>query len=139
MIDRKIKIFIDKPSFLIGRDKLSPPSDLILGGRDVQARQAELKTVNDKVFLKGIGYHVYVNGNRIEQGSTIELAHLDRVVLGWNSVFLFKNKDPNVPVQDKYLGKYIDWWFIKSELIALVDIDQSDTEDGGEGSCCEIY
>jgi len=35
MIDRKIKIFIDKPLFLVGRDHLSPPSDLVLGGRDV--------------------------------------------------------------------------------------------------------
>ncbi len=40
MIDRKIKIFLDKPVFLVGRDHLSPPSDLVLGGRDVQARQA---------------------------------------------------------------------------------------------------
>lgn len=46
MIDRKIKIFIDKPVFLVGRDHLTPPSDLVLGGRDVQARQAELHTIN---------------------------------------------------------------------------------------------
>lgn len=94
--------------------------------------------MNGKVFLKGLGLHVYINGVRVQQGETLELAHLDRVVFGWNSVFLFKNKDPTVPVQDKYLGKYIDWWFIKSELMHLVDIDESDSEDGG-GSCCEIY
>jgi hypothetical protein len=35
MIDRKLKIFIDKPVFLVGRNYLSPPSDLVLGGRDV--------------------------------------------------------------------------------------------------------
>lgn len=35
MIDRKIKIFIDKPLLLVGRDHLSPASDLVLGGRDV--------------------------------------------------------------------------------------------------------
>ncbi len=40
MIDKKIKIFLDKPVFLVGRDHLSPASDLVLGGRDVQARQA---------------------------------------------------------------------------------------------------
>lgn len=40
MIDRKIKIFIDKPVLKVGRDRLTPPNDLILGGRDVQARQA---------------------------------------------------------------------------------------------------
>jgi hypothetical protein len=40
---------------------------------------------------------------------------LDRVVLGWNSVFLYKNKDPNAPnPPDKLMGKYIDWWFIKN-------------------------
>jgi len=94
--------------------------------------------MNGKVFLKGLGIHVYVNGVQVQQGETLELAHLDRVVFGWNSVFLFKNKDPTVPIPDKYLGKFIDWWFIKSELMHLVDIDESDSEDGG-GSCCQIY
>jgi hypothetical protein len=37
------------------------------------------------------------------------------VVLGWNSVFLYKNKDPNAPANpDKFMGKKIDWWFVKS-------------------------
>lgn len=40
MIDKKLMIFIDKPVFLVGRDKTTPPSDLLLGGRDVQSRQA---------------------------------------------------------------------------------------------------
>ena len=137
MIDRKIKIFLDKPAFLVGRDHLIPPCDLILGGRDVQARQAELKTVNGKVFLTALGHHVYVNGLRLIPRQPLELLHLDRVVFGWNSVFLFKNKDPNAPIQDKYLGKFIDWWFVKSELMALVDIDESDTEE--DGGCCQIY
>lgn len=87
--------------------------------------------------MTALGYHVYVNGLRILPNQPLELVHLDRVVFGWNSVFLFKNKDPNVPIPDKYLGKYIDWWFVKSELMALVDIDESDTED--DGGCCEIY
>ena len=137
MIDKKIKIFIGKPVFTVGRDHLNPPSDLILGGRDVQARQAELRTINGKVFITAIGFHVYVNGVQLIKGQPLELAHLDRVVFGWNSVFLFKNKDPNVSIPDKYLGKYIDWWFVKTELMALVDIDDTDTEDGD--SCCEIY
>jgi hypothetical protein len=137
MIDRKIKIFLDKPVFLVGRNHLNPPNDLVLGGRDVQARQAELKTINGKVFLTSLGHHVYVNGRRWNPKQPLELLHLDRVVFGWNSVFLFKNKDPNVPIQDKYLGKFIDWWFVKSELMGLVDIDESDTED--DGGCCQIY
>lgn len=137
MIDRKIKIFIDKPVFLVGRDHLNPPSDLVLGGRDVQACQAEIRTIGGKVFVIAIGHHVYVNGVKLIKGQPLELVHLDRVVFGWNSVFLFKNKDPNITLPDKYLGKNIDWWFVKSELINLVDIDDTDTEDGG--SCCEIY
>lgn len=68
MIDRKIKIFIDKPLFRVGRDRLTPPSDLVLGGRDVQVRQGQLHAVQGKVFLKALGWHVYVNGNRIEKG-----------------------------------------------------------------------
>ncbi len=78
-----------------------------------------------------------MNGLRVLHASTLELVHLDRVVFGWNSVFLFKNKDPTVPIPDKLMGKFIDWWFVKTELMNLVDIDESDTEDGN--SCCEIY
>ena len=52
--------------------------------------------------------------------------------------FCLKKKDSNVPIPDKYMGKYIDWWFVKSELMALVDIDESDTEDDG-GSNLLIY
>ena len=35
MIDKKLKVFIDKAVFKVGKDRLIPPNDLILGGRDV--------------------------------------------------------------------------------------------------------
>lgn len=62
--------------------------------------------------------------------------NLDRVVFGWNSCYLFKNKDDkktNETIQDRK----INWDFVKDELSHIVDIDHSDTEDGG--SCCQIF
>ena len=40
MIDRKIKILINKPKLFIGNNYMNPPNDLILGGRDIKGRQA---------------------------------------------------------------------------------------------------
>jgi hypothetical protein len=137
MIDRKIKILVDKPKFYVGANYMEPPNDLVLGGRDIKGRQAEIVVENGAVFLKAFAWHVYVNGQRIEKDSGVQLAHLDRVVFGWNSVFLFKNKDPNAPPNpDKFKGRYIDWYFVKNEL-QDVDIDNSDDEESG--GCCEMF
>ena len=67
---------------------------------------------------------------------SIELMNLDRVVFGWNSAYIFKNKDDN-RTDEKINDRKITWDFVKDELIHLIDIDQSDTEDGG--SCCSIF
>lgn len=60
--------------------------------------------------------------------------HLDRVIFGWNSVYLFKNKD-HQRNDEKYYSQDITWDFVKKQMEEVVDIDQSDTEDG-EGGCC---
>ena len=65
--------------------------------------------------------------------------NLDRVIFGWNSVYIYKNKDqvrPNETIKDRA----ITWDFCKDEAAEIVDIDQSDDEDGPSGdSCCEIF
>jgi hypothetical protein len=40
MIDRKIKVLLDRPRFSVGRNNAQPANDLILGGKDVQVRHA---------------------------------------------------------------------------------------------------
>ena len=75
--------------------------------------------------------HLYVNGKQVTD--TVELINLDRVVFGWNSVYLFKNKHDDRS-NEKIKAKDITWDFVREELAELVDIDQSDSEEGG-GSC----
>lgn len=57
------------------------------------------------------------------------------MIFGWNSVYLFKDQKHQ---RDKSLIKEeeITWDFIKKEVASLVDIDESDSEDGG---CCSIF
>ena len=37
-----------------------------------------------------LGCHLYVNGQQVTE--KFVLRHLDRVIFGWNSVYLFKDK-----------------------------------------------
>lgn len=45
-----------------------------------------------KVYLTPLAEncHLYINGQPVRQKT--ELKHLDRIIFGWNSVYLFKNK-----------------------------------------------
>ena len=75
-----------------------------------------------------------MNGQKVVD--SIELMNLDRVVFGWNSAYLFKNKNDK-RTDETIKDRKITWDFVKDELAPIVDIDQSDTEDGG--SCCQIF
>lgn len=114
-----------------------PPNDIVFGGRDVNIRHATIHVIEDKVFLKPVSAnsHLYVNGNRVE--GTVELMNLDRVIFGWNSVYLFKNKHDN-RTNETIKAREITWDFVREEMQEIVDIDQSDTEDG-EGGCCRLF
>lgn len=76
----------------IGKANQTPPNDIVFGGRDVNVRHATIHIIEQKVFLKPLSSscHLYVNGQKVE--NTIELVNLDRVIFGWNSCYLFKNK-----------------------------------------------
>lgn len=69
--------------------------------------------------------HLYLNGAKVT--SKVVLKNLDRVIFGWNSVYLFKDKDHERPENSKLNEDYITWDFIKNEVEELIDIDQSDT------------
>ena len=75
-----------------------------------------------------------MNGKQVTD--TVELINLDRVVFGWNSVYLFKNKHDDRS-NEKIKAKDITWDFVREELAELVDIDQSDSEEGG--GCCRMF
>ena len=88
------------------------------------------------VYLSPVtsGSHLYVNGSLV--ATKTNLKNLDRVIFGWNSVYLFKDKDHPRP-ESKLNENDITWTFIKKEVEKHVDIDDSDTEDGG--GCCQIF
>ena len=120
----------------IGKLYANPPNDIIFGGRDMYVHHAEIRLSQGRVFLRPLkaDAHLYVNGVKIE--TEVELTHLNRVIFGWNSVYLFKNKYDN-RVDETVGNKTIDWQFCKEEVSKLVDIDDSDDEE--EAGCCEIY
>ena len=119
----------------IGKAGCAPPNDIVFGGRDVNPRHASIHILDQKVFLKPLAKdcHLYVNGKKVTE--TIELVNLDRVIFGWNSCYLFKNKYDDRS-DEKINDRNINWDFVRDEVEHLVDIDQSDTEDGG---CCSIF
>eukprot|EP00178_Gracilaria_changii_P021403 TRINITY_DN63618_c0_g1_i1.p1 TRINITY_DN63618_c0_g1~~TRINITY_DN63618_c0_g1_i1.p1 ORF type:complete len:109 (-),score=3.08 TRINITY_DN63618_c0_g1_i1:123-449(-) len=108
MINRKMKILLDKSVLSVGKTGVNPPNDLIFGGRDINIRHATIHVVEGKVFLKPVTNHshLYVNGKRVTD--TVELIHLDRVIFGWNSCYLFKNKHDGKS-NEKIRDREITW------------------------------
>lgn len=78
---------------------------------------------------------VYRNGQPVK--SRIELRHLDRIVFGWNSLYLFKTVDDK-KYNERIKEREVDWDFFREEMKGEQDIDQSDTETGGE-ACCLMF
>lgn len=80
------------------------------------------------------GCHLYVNGAQVTTQTTLK--HLDRVIFGWNSVYLLKDKD-HINPESKVTEDKITWDFIKKEVEKFVNIDDSDSEEGG--GCCSLF
>lgn len=102
----------------------------------MKPKHATLDIIEGEVFLTPLSSdcHLYVNGRPVRE--KICLKHMDRVIFGWNSVYLFKDKD-HKREGEKVKSNDVDWDFVKAEVSKYVDIDQSDTEDGG--GCCQIF
>ncbi len=94
------------------------------------------KEANNIIYIEPVNSKclIYRNGKPVKQKT--ELVHLDRVIFGWNSVFLFKNRDDK-RTDEKIKAKDINWDFCKEEMKDEQDIDESDTEEG-ESSCCSM-
>lgn len=102
----------------------------------MKPKHATLDIVEGEVFLTPLSNdcHLYVNGLPVRE--KIVLKHMDRVIFGWNSVYLFRDKDHRRE-KGEVKSKDVDWDYVKMEVAKYVDIDQSDTEDGG--GCCAIF
>lgn len=64
------------------------------------------------VFLTPLGKdcHLYVNGQPVREKTLLK--HLDRIIFGWNSVYLFKDKEHRREKED-VKSKDVDWEFVK--------------------------
>lgn len=121
----------------MGKQGCVPPNEIIFGGRDIRPKHAQI-IIDDEgnVRLRPLshGSHLYVNGKPVEEETILK--NLDRVIFGWNSVYLFKD------TKHEREGNSVDesqvtWDWVKKEVAKYVDIDQSDSEDGG--GCCKIF
>ena len=59
------------------------------------------------------------------------------MIFGWNSVYLFKDKEHRREGAPKIKSEKVDWDFCKKEVEKYVDIDMSDSEEGG--GCCRMF
>lgn len=59
----------------------------------MKPKHATLDIVEGEVFLTPLSAdcHLYVNGRPVRE--KVILKHLDRVIFGWNSAYLFKDKE----------------------------------------------
>ncbi len=102
----------------------------------MKPKHATLDIIDGEVILTPLAKdaHLYVNGAPVREKLTLK--HMDRVIFGWNSVYLFKDKDHRREI-DNVKSKDVDWDYVKTEVEKFVDIDQSDSEEGG--GCCTIF
>lgn len=137
MLNRKLKILLQKKHIRIGKQGATPPNEIIFGGRDMLPHHATLDIQEDgSVVLTPLNpkAHLYLNGEPLTQKATLK--HQDRVIFGWNSVYMFKDKQ-HKREGSKVKSEKVDWEFCKKEVEHHVDIDMSDSEDGG--GCCRLF
>ena len=97
---------------MVGKVGAYPVADIVLSGRDVQPIHAEFVVEAGRVFLTPYNFRCLVYRNGLPVKSKIELHHLDRIVFGWNSLYLFKmvdDKNYNERIRDRQ----IDWDFYR--------------------------
>ncbi|CAL8364648.1 unnamed protein product [Gadus morhua 'NCC'] len=120
-----VKLFIPEGEWDIGLDESSPRS-ILIKGLGIQERHAAFKNEQRQVSLTPLsGSKVIVNGNLVSQ--TTELQHLDRLILGSNSTYLFIGY-PSERGSDDW-SRY-DYDYFHSELAAAEGINLGESSVG---------
>ncbi|CDQ81633.1 unnamed protein product [Oncorhynchus mykiss] len=113
-----VKLFIQEGEWDIGLSDSSPRS-ISIRGLGIQDRHAVFSNVQRRVYLTPLaGSNVVVNGTPISQKT--ELQHLDRLILGSNSTYLFIGY-PSERGGDDW-SRY-DYDYFQSELAAAEGIN----------------
>ncbi|CAL8244953.1 unnamed protein product [Lota lota] len=120
-----VKLFIPEGEWDIGLAESSPQS-ILIKGLGIQERHAAFRNEHRQVSLTPLaGSKVIVNGNPVSQ--TTELQHLDRLILGSNSTYLFIGY-PSERGSDDW-SRY-DYDYFHSELAAAEGINLGETSAG---------
>nr|XP_054588608.1 kinesin-like protein KIF28P [Nothobranchius furzeri] len=120
-----VKLFIQEGEWDVGLSDSSPRS-ITIKGLGIQERHAVLKNEQRRVTLTPTaGSKVILNGNTVCQ--TTELQHLDRLILGSNSTYLFIGYPSERGADD--WSRY-DYDYFQSELAAAEGIHLGETGAG---------
>ncbi|XP_044202118.1 kinesin-like protein KIF28P isoform X1 [Thunnus albacares] len=120
-----VKLFIQEDEWDIGLSDSSPRS-ISIKGLGIQERHAVFRNEQRRVTLTPFaGSKVIVNGNSVSQ--TIELQHLDRLILGSNCTYLFIGF-PSERGGDDW-SRY-DYDYFQSELAAAEGIHLGESSAG---------
>jgi hypothetical protein len=124
LLSHKIFYSLDKPSIYIGRKNGNPLPDIVLGGIGIKPNHALLTNVNGDIFVEACdeecAEYIYLNGERLLQKK--QIFHHDRLIIGTNSIFLFKypgreTESPNATVDEND----IDWEFAQKEISSTMN------------------
>ncbi|XP_024862257.1 kinesin-like protein KIF28P isoform X2 [Kryptolebias marmoratus] len=120
-----VKLFIQEGEWAIGLCDSSQRS-IYIKGLGIQERHAVFKNENRRVTLTPLsGSKVIVNGSAVYQ--TTELQHLDRLILGSNSTYLFVGYPSERGADD--WSRY-DYDYFQSELAAAEGIHLGESSAG---------
>ncbi|CAG5853834.1 unnamed protein product [Menidia menidia] len=120
-----VKLFIQEGEWDIGLCDSSPRS-ICIRGLGIQERHAVFRNERRRVTLTPqTGSKVIINGNAVSQ--TTELQHLDRLILGSNSTYLFIGY-PSERGGDDW-SRY-DYDYFQSELAAAEGISLGESSAG---------
>ena len=110
-----------KEKFLIGRtgkgEEDSQP-DIILRGIGIQKKHAIIEKRGEEYFLlpgsEDASNFLILNCEKVFEEQ--KLHNWDRIVLGFNSIFIFKNKKENTPPRGFADESEIDWERVQMEI-----------------------
>ncbi|XP_013872656.1 kinesin-like protein KIF28P [Austrofundulus limnaeus] len=120
-----VKLFIQEGEWIIGLFDSSQRS-ISIKGLGIQERHAVFRNEKRRVTLTPLpGSKVIVNGNAVYQ--TTELQHLDRLILGSNSTYLFIGYPSERGADD--WSRY-DYDYFQSELAAAEGIHLGESSAG---------
>ncbi len=112
---------MEKLPIYVGRKHANPPPEIKLSGIGIKINHAIFKkdSNNNEIYLKPYDPdardYIFINGKKLNSKEGVMLKHMDRIIFGTNSVFLFLKKFDLKEIID------IDWEFAYYEMQKELD------------------